>query len=182
MIGVAKRDVYVVATVLPFWQNFFKGIIGLWFCVLLVLGLAVACSTYLSGIISLLCCFFLYGGGRLREYIYAVATRKAEAAGPIDALMHIVTHKSSGSQLEATPTARVGSAIDLGFRGVLRFVLEVLPDVNRFDLTAYVSNGFDISWTQVLLIDNVIPLIGYLVPWAVLAYYLMNSREIANPT
>ena len=33
-----------------------------------------------------------------------------------------------------------------------------------------------------LLLDNVVPLVGYLLPWAVLAYYLMRSREIANPS
>ena len=45
----------------------------------------------------------------------------------------------------------------------------LLPDVERYDLHNYVANGFDISWTQVILADNFLPLIAYLVPWALLA-------------
>jgi hypothetical protein len=44
-----------------------------------------------------------------------------------------------------------------------------------------VANGYDIGWTDVLFLDNVLPLIAYLIPWAVLAYYQMKFREIANP-
>jgi hypothetical protein len=44
----------------------------------------------------------------------------------------------------------------------------------------YVANGFDIP-LYVLLVDNGLVLLGYLAPWAVLAYYLMKYREIANP-
>jgi hypothetical protein len=54
--------------------------------------------------------------------------------------------------------------------------------VDRFDLHVYVANGFDISWMPVLLLDNLAPLLAYLVPCGVLAFYLMKFREVANPT
>jgi len=73
-------------------------------------------------------------------------------------------------------------ALDDAYRWYLRRVLSAIPDVTRYDLTAYVANGFDISWGQVLFADTLIPLLGYLLPCAILAYYLMNEREIANPT
>src|SRR5207302_394268 len=68
LLGVARRDLYLLAAELPFWQNFVKGAIGLWFSVLLLLGLAVACSTYLSGIISWFCAMFLFIGGFFLDY------------------------------------------------------------------------------------------------------------------
>ena len=40
----------------------------------------------------------------------------------------------------------------------------------------------DLPATITLLADTLLPLLGYLIPCGVLAYYLMNSREIANPT
>jgi hypothetical protein len=64
----------------------------------------------------------------------------------------------------------------------MRRVLNLIPDVNRFDLHPYVANGFDVPVLNVLVIDNLIPLVGYLLPWAILAYYMMKYREIANPT
>ena len=41
------------------------------------------------------------------------------------------------------------------------------------------AEGFDISGSK-LLFDNFLPLAGYLAAWAVLAYYLVKSREIAS--
>ena len=68
------------------------------------------------------------------------------------------------------------------FGWFLRLVLKVIPDMNRFDLSNYVGNGFDIPWLGILFLDNLLPLIAYLLPWVVLSYYLMEQREVANPT
>jgi ABC-type transport system involved in multi-copper enzyme maturation permease subunit len=182
LVGVAKRDLYLLAGELPFWQNFFKGAVGLWLLVLLVLGISLACSTYLSGIISLLCTFFLVGSGLLIDYVRELASGRAEGGGPVQAGWRIFNHLPIGMSLDESPVAALGQGIDTFYSWVLRYVLKVIPDVNRFNLTEYVASGFDISWTRVLLLDNVVPLVGYLLPWAVLAYYLMRSREIANPS
>jgi ABC-type transport system involved in multi-copper enzyme maturation permease subunit len=183
LIGVAKRDLYLVAGELPFELNFFKAAAGLWLLVLLVLGVAVACSTYFSGVISLLVTFFLLlGGGVFRDFIRDLAEGRAYGGGPFEAGWRLFNRLPVASPIDQTPAASLGFGIDAVFRWVLRFVYRVLPDVPRFDLTEYVASGFNISWMQVLLPDNVLPLIGYLVPWAILAYYLMKSREIANPT
>jgi hypothetical protein len=49
-------------------------------------------------------------------------------------------------------------------------------------LTSYVAEGFNIPWGDVLFLDTFLPLVGYLLPWAILAFYLMKFREVANPT
>ena len=73
------------------------------------------------------------------------------------------------------------TGVDEVYRWWLRRFLNLIPDVTRYDLHQYVANGFDISWSQVLFLDNLLPLLGYLLPWAILAFYLMKYREIANP-
>ena len=55
-------------------------------------------------------------------------------------------------------------------------IFKLLPDVDRFGLTPYVASGFDISFS--LLGMLFLMLLGYLLPCAVLAYYLMKDREI----
>ena len=47
----------------PFALNFLKGMVGLWCRLCIVIGLAVACSTYLSGVLSLLvtAVIFIFG-------------------------------------------------------------------------------------------------------------------------
>ena len=56
----------------------------------------------------------------------------------------------------------------------------MLPDVDRYDLTGYVADGFNIPMGQLAM--NLLLLAGYLLPWAVLAYYLLKWREVASST
>jgi hypothetical protein len=93
-----------------------------------------------------------------------------------------MTRSPMGAPLEPTATTRLGSGADEAFRWVLGYVLNFIPDIHRYNLTEYVAEGFDISWGQIIFLDNILPLVGYLIPWLILGYYLINYREIANPT
>ena len=181
MLGVARHDLYILADEKPFFLNFLKGMIGLWLATLLVLAVAIACSTYLSGVISFICTLFLYIAGNYTPDIVALAEGRNYGGGPLESSMRILTRKPVMAPLDDTPTTAMAKIFDDSFRWALRLFINVLPDVDRYDLHAYVAHGFDISWTQVLFADNLLGLIGYLLPWAVLAFYLMQNREIANP-
>jgi ABC-type transport system involved in multi-copper enzyme maturation permease subunit len=182
MLGVAKRDLYLLSGELPFWQNFFKGAVGLWMLTLFVLGVALACSTYLSGVISLLCTFFLVGAALLRDFIFELGSGRAAGGGPVEAGWRIFNHLPIASPFEQSPAASVGHAVDAAYTWLWHFLRNLVPDIYRFNLTDYVASGFDIPWARVLLWDNFVPLVGYLLPLAILAYYLMRAREIANPS
>jgi len=97
----------------------------------------------------------------------------------------LMLHAGHGGPPELLAVAEIATSVlrgaDVVFSWGLRRLLNLIPDVNRFDLYTYVANGFDIPVWNVLIIDNLIPLIGYLLPWAILAFYLMKYREIANP-
>ena len=68
------------------------------------------------------------------------------------------------------------------YNNVVRDLLgDTTQPADQFGQEVY-TNGFDNGWTNVLLLDNFIPLVGYLLPWAILAYYFMKYREIANPS
>ena len=181
MVGVAPQDFYLLAYEKPFWQNFLKGVLGMWCTHMLVLGVAIACSTYLSSVISLLITMFLYIFGLSLDYLKEIAERRVEGGGPFQSALRIGTKMSPAAQLESSPTTSIIQVFDSFFSWWIGRILNLIPDINRHDLHQYVANGFDIGWTDVLLLDNGLPLLGYLAPWAVLAYYLMKYREIANP-
>ncbi len=182
MLGAARRDFYILADERPFWMNFLKGIAGMWCTYMLVLGVAIACSTYLSGMISWLCTMFFFGAGMFTEYLQALAENRIPGGGPAESILRVTTGRVISAPLDASPATAVVRGTDEVFAWTLRRILNLIPDVNRFDLHAYVANGFDVPFANVLLIDNLIPLLAYLLPWAILAYYLMKYREIANPT
>jgi len=182
MLGVAPRDLYILADEKNFYVNFIKGLVGLWFLTLMVLGVAICCSTYLSGVVSLLCTLFLFLTGFFVPSLQQMANNQTIGGGPAEAFTRIVSRNNMVAPLEESPGVTVIQGFDVVFRWQLRRILTLIPDAARFDLHPYVANGFDISASRILFVDNFLPLLGYLIPWFVLAYYLINYREIANPT
>jgi hypothetical protein len=174
LVGMAKPDLYFVDGEGFFGLNFIKGAVGLWFRLCLIIGVAVACSTYLSGVVTLVVTLFLYLAGFATEYIRNVAYGRNPEGGPLQSLRQIVSGPGTAAFDPATMASNV---VDDSFRWYLRRVLNLLPDVNLFNLTDYVAYGFDISMTDLTL--RLLLLVGYLLPWAVLAYYLLKSREVA---
>jgi hypothetical protein len=135
----------------------------------------------LSSVISLLVTMFLYICGLLRDYLKEIAELRVEGGGPSQSALRIFTKMSPAAQLESSPTTSILRVFDSFFSWWIGRILNLIPDINRHDLDQYVASGFDIGWTDLLLLDNALPLVGYLAPWAILAYYLMKYREIANP-
>jgi ABC-type transport system involved in multi-copper enzyme maturation permease subunit len=185
LLGVAKYDLYLLEDEGKnnFWQNFFKGATGIWFNLFVVIVLGVTFSTYLSGIISWILTMILYLGGIFIPFVKDVASGHTSGGGPMESFVRITQGVNVVSPLDET-AASVKLALygDQMLIWVLRRLLNLLPDLERLDMTDYVAQGFDIS---LFFRDNSLALraallIAYIVPWAVLAYYLMRSREIAS--
>jgi hypothetical protein len=92
--------------------------------------------------------------------------------------LRLVQRQGLTAPLPVSPTSAAAGGFDEGFRWMLQHLLPFIPDVWRFDLSAYVAEGFDISYT--LLGLCIVQLVGYLLPWMVLAYYMMKAREVAG--
>jgi ABC-type transport system involved in multi-copper enzyme maturation permease subunit len=177
-LGVAKHDLYLLAGENSFAVNFYKGAYGLWLRICLVVIVAVACSTYLSGVISFLVTIFLIIAGLFQDFVQSLADGSSVGGGPAESFMRLMENKNLTIPLDQTATATRAQQSDVGFRRFLRRLLNVIPDVDRFNWGNYVAGGFNIDGTDLVL--STILLIGYLLPWAVLGYYLMKSREIAS--
>jgi ABC-type transport system involved in multi-copper enzyme maturation permease subunit len=186
-VGMAKYDLYWRlddpnrgGEKMAFTYNFYKGAFGIWMRLCLVIGVAVILSTFLSGVISMILAGILYLCGGFIQYIASIGMGTAPGGGPMEALVRLTNREIALIPLEDSAPAKVAVNTDEGFRFFIRRLLDLIPDVDRYDLTAYVSDGFNIPITEILL--NVGALALYLLPGMVLAYYLLRSREIAAPT
>jgi hypothetical protein len=185
-VGMARYDLYVrldepgrSETVL-FSLNFFKAAFGLWLELVLIIAIAIALSTYLSGVISLLVAVTLYFAGVGKEFIKDVALGRNVGGGPGEALLRITRRELHGTSLTESaslPDRMIGQA-DEFYRLMLRFLLNVFPDVDRYNLTPYVAEGFNISFEQMGM--AFLTLVGYLYIPALLAYFLIKGREVAS--
>jgi hypothetical protein len=176
-IGVAEYDLYFLESEGNFWLNYFKGAIGLWCRLAIVIGLAVAASTYLAGVVSFLIALFLFLGGYFQDFLRSVASDTNVGGGPFESFHRLVKGQTSAGELDKTPTVQASLFGDEIYRWLLNRFLNVVPDAERFTWSNYLVQGFSIRPDFILL--NLLFLVAYMLPWAVLAYYLMRSREIA---
>jgi ABC-type transport system involved in multi-copper enzyme maturation permease subunit len=187
-VGMAKFDLFFrqddpegsgAGNRLLFAANFYKGAVGLWMRLCLVIGVAVALSTYFSGVISLIVAGFLNLCGTNREFINSLASGTAPEGGPVVSMRRLVLREVSAIPIDETTTSgKFALESDVAFRWMMRRFMDLVPDVDRYDLTSYVAEGFNVSGTNLLLCLGM--MVGYLLPWAVLAYYLLRWREVAS--
>ncbi len=182
-VGVAKRDLYLLDAERSPYLNFFKGAAGLWLLLCLVIAVAAACSTQLSGVIAFLATAFLFVAGMFQEYVVSLAQGTVEGGGPTQAMLRMFKGVPSPTiPLDPSPGKSLAEGADLLYQGLFGFLRMIVPDVNTFDLTEYVAEGFDVALINLGgddLLVKVILLIGYLLPWALGAFYLLKWREVA---
>jgi hypothetical protein len=178
-LGVAKYDFYILNSEGSFAWNFFKGAAGLWMRLCIVIGIAVACSTYLSGVISGLVVLFFFSAGMMQDFVQKLAENKSVGGGPLESLVRLVERQNLVTPLEQTPGTAIVLGTDEVYRFYLKLIMNIFPDIDRFDWTQYVAEGFNIGIMSTIVL-NLLVLLGYLLPWAVLSYYLIKSREIAS--
>lgn len=186
-IGMARYDLYLRAddhssgpSTWDFVWNFYKSAIGLWLRLGLFIGLCVALSTQLGGIISFLCAGLIYFGGVFREFIQEVSMGKNVGGGAVESSYRLFTRTKLAMPLEDTTGTAIIRGLDAGYRALLKPFVYALPDVGRYDFSSQVANGFNIGLFSQDVIPSFLLLVGYLLPWALLAFYMLRSREIAG--
>ncbi len=180
-IGVAHWDLYFLESDgRAWWQfavNYFKGTFGLWCRLTIVIGLAVAASTYFAGVVSFLFGIILFVSGYFKGFILSLAYGGNVGGGPFESFTRLIKGTSIAGDLEKTPTVTAALFADDFYRWLMRRLLDVIPDAERFSWSRYLEQGFSIEIGYILM--NLLVMTGYLLPWAIGTYYFMRSREIA---
>ena len=184
-IGMARYDLYLRLdddnaglNKLWFGLNYLKGTMGLWMQLLLVVTVAVVLSTYFSGVVAFLVTLMVVVMGWSRDFVGSIAVGQNVGGGPLESMLRLVRRDALATQLEDTTANQVAYRSDELYRAGMRVVIDMLPDMERFDFSIYVAEGFDISWC--LMGSTFVFLLAYLIPWVILGYYLLRWREVAS--
>ena len=177
LLGMAEPDLYLLEYEQPFALNYAKGMVGVWCWAVIVIGLAVACSTYLSSVLSLLATAVIFIFGFFPEHLNDVALNRNVGGGPFESISRTIKAEQPTTPLAESASAKALTLFDRAAAWVFRRVVNVMPDAESFNWTNFVSEGFNINSEYLVL--NLLVTFGYLLPWAILAYYLMKSREVA---
>jgi hypothetical protein len=177
--GAGMPDLYLRADDASFTLNFFKGYLGIWLQMALVVGFGVMFSTFLSGPVAALATVGTLLGGYFREFVSQLAQHKVYGGGPFEAFYRLVTQENLITELEPGLQTEVTRMADTVAEFLLRAVASILPPFGDFSYAANVSNGFNVLADPYILVP-VVRAIGYLLPVLLAGYFFLKTREVAR--
>ena len=111
-------------------------------------------------------------------HIADMATGNSSAGGPFRAVNSLLKAEQPTAQADpANSLAKLTDGGDLFFSWMVRRFINVVPDLDSYSWTGYLSEGFSVPLECLAM--NLLTTVGYLLPWFVLSFYLMRSREVA---
>jgi len=131
----------------------------------LVVSLAVLCSTFLSWPIAMVLTVVLLLG-------HWGVDQLADTAGPGLGRQIVNDFKFTDA-----PVAKVVSSSVDALSGGLKYFSKALPDTSRFEAIEDIEQG--VSVPRERLIDALQILAGFAVPATVIAYLILKTREVA---
>ena len=176
--GAAQADLYLRAADAPFWFNFFKGYFGIWLQMVLVIGIGVMFSTFLSGAVAMIATLGALVGGYFSEFMSQLSRGELHGGGPLEALYRLVTHENLLSDLNAGVPGDIMQMADSVLQGFLWVISSILPSFGKFSYADYVAYGFDIS--PELMLMRAVNALAFLVPLFVAAHFFLKTREVAR--
>ncbi|HQR05775.1 MAG TPA: hypothetical protein PLN21_03080 [Gemmatales bacterium] len=183
-LGVAERNLYLLLQEGNWVWNFYKGMIGVWFFMILVVILGTVLSTYLNAPISLLVTILIIilGQPAILKYIDEQAQPDDPVNRPggrvFESAYRLANKENMVTQLQDSTATRAVVALDSSTRYFFKLIHAALPDVDIYDRKLFVAEGFSIPMNE--MIAAFLRLVMYSFPLLLLGYFLLSGREIAN--
>jgi len=177
--GASQADLYLRAGDAPFFVNFFKAYLGIWFQMVLVIAFGVMFSTFLSGPVAMIATTGALVGGFFREKMIELATGRALGGGPFEAFLRLVNQDNLTIELEKGLKTYLVQTADRVAGAPLWVFAMILPPFSEFSYANWVAYGFDILWTPYVAVP-LLRTLAFLVPVFVAGYFFLKTREVAR--
>ncbi len=177
-IGVARADVYFRATDQNYIFNFFKGYLGIWCQMMVIISLGVALSTFLNSPVTMLAAIVIIIIGFFTPFIRSLLAPNSYGGGPIESLVRVITQDNMMSPLE---TGLLTTLMENADRFLVKIMIGstyLAPDFSALDFSDYLTYGYAID-SQRILIAIAITLI-FCIGLTIVGYFSLKTREIAK--
>ena len=164
-IGLQANSVFVVTGHLPFIVNLSKSLLILWLMTLLVIIIAILCSTFLSWPIAVVLTIVILLG---RWGVMQLGDSLGSGIGN-----QIATDFGFSDPSQAKV---VSSGVE-ALTKALTTVSRVLPDISKFSATEDVERGVVVPTAR--LTESSAVAFGFGLPMIVLAYIFLKNKEVA---
>jgi ABC-type transport system involved in multi-copper enzyme maturation permease subunit len=163
-VGLRTTSVAAVSSTESFAFNLLKSLLILWMLSVLVIIIAVFCSTFVSWPIAVVLTLVILLGRWC-------VTQLGEPASPQQMATDFFGANASPVQ------ARVFTDTMSGLNKLLNLTAKILPDVDKFKVTEEIERGVSISART--MYDSVGVILMFGVPMLILAYLLLRRKEVA---
>ena len=177
--GAGQPDLWLHAADARFAVNFFKGYLGIWLQMVLVVAFGVMFSTFLSGPVAMLATVGAMVGGFFSDFLTRLSQHAVLGGGPFEAILRLVRQDNLMSELEpGLRTTAIQMADKVAEKG-LWVIAHILPPFTDFNYADWVANGFDVTWNPWVVIPALRAL-AFLIPVFVAGYFFLKTREVAQ--
>ena len=177
-IGVGLGDVYFRAQDNQYWVNFFKGYIGIWLQMMIVITLGVTFSTFLSTPVTMLATLCTIILGFLAKFIQNMQAPEAAGGGPLESMIRLVTQKNMTVELEESFGTTFLKQTDNVLVYCLRSLTHVAPDFSRLDFSKFLKYGYWIENDRIFV--AMAASLALCFGLYVFGYFCLKTREIAG--
>ena len=162
-LGVSPQSVVLATASHSFPVNLFKSLLILWLMSVLVIAIALFCSTFVSWPIAVVLTLMILLGRWGFEQIGDAG------GGGLGAMMT--------GQTDDAVKARIGRTVIDTLGKTLAVIAAFLPDIGGFQPTADIERGISVPLSRLGSAGWV--LLGYGLPMVVLAYLILKRKEVA---
>ena len=177
--GAAQPDLYILAKDAWFGVNFFKGYLGIWLEMVLIVGFGVMFSTFLSGPVAMLATAGVLVAGFSKDALVELAMGPKYGGGPIESFVRLITQNNMMSPLEPGLKTTVIQMTDAASEMFLRVFGSIIPPISDFTSTGHVAHGFDVAWDPWIWVPAVRTL-AFVIPLFVAGCFFLKTREVAR--
>ena len=180
-LGMARPDLFIRKPDQPFWLAYVKAILGIELMMILVAIMGVTASTFLKGPIAavLTFCLLMLGGEDSHKFMDELVGGSFKGGGFLESIYRILTHMNPTTDLPDNPAFGGMRLFDSGLTSFLWLCKQVIPRLQYFNMSEYVSNGFDVPW-DASVIPSLLVTVGYLIPCVLLGYFALRIRELES--
>ena len=180
-LGMARPDLFVRRPDQPFYIGYAKAVLGIELLLILVTIMSVTASTFLKGPIAavLTSCLLMLGGEDSHNFMDELVFGKFKGGGFLESIYRIITHMNPTTDLPDNPAFGGMRFFDAGLTNFLWLCKQVIPRLQYFNMSDYVSNGFDVPW-DASVVPSILVTLGYLVPCVLLGYFALRIRELES--
>ncbi len=177
-LGCARGDIYFRAADDNYWMNFFKGYLGIWCQMAIVISMGVALSTILNSPVTMMATIVCLIIGFFGDFIRNLTLPEVAGGGPVESLVRILTQNNMQTPLETGFATTVIEQTDKLVVFVLEKLTYLAPDFGRLNFSDFLTYGYSIDIDRILVAVSIA--IGFCIGLTILGYFCLKTREIAK--